>query len=250
MVDYSKWSKIGSCLTDSEAESEFEPPSPKVTRFDSAQRVTFGQGAAISSSASKVSPIERTAAALREADEEVCSRWTRNGAAVEGREGEFPAYFWSQTRDEVIVRFAWTPNASSEPKEKKPVFSCEEESSSKLHIGPIFGPKNRLEWRYEVEPWDTCLKQPEWQFEERMPNGGERVRYVAITVRKKTLIQGTVLWWTSAFKGHEEIKLEEIEDRGKGSLEKQKLFVDALTEAQERFKEKVRGREKTPINCD
>ncbi|CAD7926647.1 unnamed protein product [Amoebophrya sp. A25] len=46
MVDYSKWNRMD--ISDSEKESSDEgPPSPKVTRFDSQQKVTFGGGKAI-----------------------------------------------------------------------------------------------------------------------------------------------------------------------------------------------------------
>lgn len=133
MVDYSKWDKMD--VSDS-SDSEGEPtPRPKVTKFDTEQKVTFGgnrdhevtiapgtspgntpeqQGTSPApnqtTTASSEGPQTSSSALSRET---VLAQWTRNGGTVFSQQlratsseaRPFPTYHWAQTRDSVTIRF-------------------------------------------------------------------------------------------------------------------------------------------------
>eukprot|EP00392_Amoebophrya_sp_AT5.2_P001385 g1387.t1 len=231
MVDYSKWNNMD--VSDSEreeSEEDFGPPSPKVTRFDTEQQVTFGGGR---SEIQARSAIEWNRAL--EAD------WTRNGGYYEPPSASpSPSSCPGREQEDLtgcVVPYYWSQNQR------------EKFSERGLWIVPLM--EKELRWTYEVVTDDE--DEIDWVFEYgsgEKNKGIKGQKYLKLTVQKKSMITGSVFWWRAAFKGHPELQPEDIQDRSKKNIEKQKEFYNRMEEATRLFKDKVRKRNGAAILPD
>ncbi|CAD7942862.1 unnamed protein product [Amoebophrya sp. A120] len=189
-----------------------------------------GSGAAATSTA------QHPARTAYDWNQALASDWTRNGGYCADSN---PPYYWSQNQREVFVRFQCSSSCVVHEK-LRPQF--EKFGPRQVQIRPLM--LEPFQWTYEVDAAATTEEEDiDWEFENGTgrPNQGMlNVRYLKLTVVKKSMITGTVLWWRAAFKGHPEMQPEQIQDRSKRNIERQKEFYNRMLEATELFKQKVR----------
>eukprot|EP01084_Bolivina_argentea_P242730 407115_1 len=109
-IDYSKWDKMAAEISSSENEEDDETfssqPPTNVTKLSKPSSVTIGpQGVKIHETNSSTNPINQetkkqpTIKSKTVSLSSLIEQWTRNGGIHDFE------YFWSQTADELVIRF-------------------------------------------------------------------------------------------------------------------------------------------------
>ncbi|CAM9697518.1 unnamed protein product [Ectocarpus sp. 12 AP-2014] len=265
-VDYSKWDKMASEMSDSDDDSG---NNPEVTTFDQPQSVTFG-GTSVSqaaegwdgasddsgahrntnpSSSGVTAPADGSTGAVAAAAAGTAprpkvkppmsdERLTENGAAVRGDANggrEALRYVWRQARAEVVVVVpvpAETRAGDVEVSLRAKPETIAEGVADLIRLA--FQAKLGAEDEGEVE-WE--LKDyPEASSSSR---NGDR-RGVEIVLRKHCPVPNAAVWWKSLLKGGPEIDVAAI--KGRATNNHQSVWEEALG----MFKERVAARKGQP----
>jgi hypothetical protein len=219
MVDYSKWEKFAAELSDDEEEST----APTVTRLDDNERVNISpkgvsletMRAASVEDAGKVPPIGKDV---------ICGEYNVN-------DGETGIFLWRQDKDHVYIRI--DVDASVKASEVQITYSAKYTTLAVSMRGQrcIQGP---LQYDIEIDA-DGLL---DWELLTT------DIKYISLTLIKKSPLPGTTLWWSRVFKGDLEIDVSTIQGRKQTS----QSFAESWSEAHRMFREKVA--ERTRVNID
>jgi len=278
-MDYSKWDKWAEEVSDSDDDTR---GNPVVTKFDGPAKVTFGQGDTVAevqgapapAGAQKASrttafgpaapPVKRadSPVEITEIDTTTNAKVAASSASSGGGGGGSKAntsstqshtesggltnsHYWSQTKDSCTVRLFVPPGTRGrDVRIKVAEKSLEVElpdttksDGSTLKLGgqlayAVVAPK-------EVDDID-------WELEDD-PTPAPR-RLLRVFLKKKSVAQGVVQWWSRVFSSDPEIDVTKIAARKPGASVSG--FQDTWAKAHEMFKQKVAGIVKTPIDCD
>lgn len=225
MVDYRKWDKFVSELSDD------DDISPQVTTIDSAAgaQVTIGpQGVSINSSP-KILSVPSPAPSRE-------SHW-KNGSVLD-------TYMWSQTAAEVVVKI-FLPSGC---RAKSILLTLTPDNAIRITMAgsrPGDPPFFERTLRYPIVSNDASEDScgVDWEVMDHPVEAGTAV--VVLTLRKKSPIPGAVMWWSNVFVGDPEIDVSKIEGR---TINTQTAL--AWAEAHKMFQERIRDKAQIAVDAD
>ena len=212
MVDYSKWDSYAADISDSDDDDHM----PSVTKLEDSSKVQIGpQGVTVISAH----------------DNSTVTSSQKKSGTDDGSGGKTNAFSWTQNRDEVFIKSPLPVGVRSSN------IKCSYDDGD-IHVYisglEIFGGK--LKHPIERESDDI-----DWEIIDDSKSSNITERVLAITLRKKSIIPGAVIWWSCIFVGDPEIDVEAIKGR-------KKVDLSSWNEAHKMFKEKIAQREL--INID
>jgi hypothetical protein len=194
MVDYSKWDKLASEISD-DSDSEQLSNKPKVSVLDDNHSVMIDQNG-FSIARSNQTYLNRSN--LARAGDFIDERqWTKNGS-------HYRDYYWTQNRYEVVLR-ACVPNNTLarhihfDINEDKQLLVEDKLNQNILVKGTIRYPFMRND-NTDEDPFDWELKAL-----------NNDTKIIEITIRKHSPIVGATIWWKNVFIDEPEIDLTKIE---------------------------------------
>lgn len=278
-VDYSKWDKMASEMSDSEDDMN----KPTVTTFDEPQSVTFGGNteshqaencgnepgtdALVSSNEDRTPkpPAVNECAGVKSGGTKrspvTYEKLVENGGEVVDNNGKL-RYIWRQSRTEIvaIISVPLSTRARDTEISLQPKSGTITEGVADLLRVEIKGGDVLVDGELAFQ---TKLDEDvDWELRDFVRTRGERDlgslntqvsngegqekhRGVEVTLRKHCPIPGAAIWWRSFLKGDPEIDVSKIEGRPKNN------YQPAWDEAMRMFKAKMadrKGKGKIPVD--
>ena len=221
MVDYKKWDKFIDNLSDSDEER-----GPKVTKLTNATSFVIGPNGTSLKSTEKVINSQ----ILNNNVSKIPSSWTDNGGLC----GNFG--HWCQTKEQIIIRCYLNENIKS--KDILVTYDVTQKILKFTHCDEILI-EGKLRYDITLNNLSECLSIIDWEIKTLTS-----MKYIEITLNKKSPIDGLVIWWECVFIDDEVIDLNKIKGRNSSSTS------NVWEEAHRLFKEKVQhtNRELIDIN--
>jgi hypothetical protein len=283
-TNYNKWDQYANSLIDSDEEDNYQyNRNVQVTKLENASSIKIGpQGSEIIhrevnnlNSASHSYKNNSSFTAIDDSNfpssiDNVCSSKNNNNGTAETKisnivqaitlnGGYTGTYYWSQTRDEVIIRKLIDINT----KARDIMVSYTDDAAARFEGGrPLLKISNKVcgnilsgSLQFDILPNDKEITQNsgladahiDWEIIEMViPPLETKSRVIEITLKKKSPIPGTAFWWKNVFVGDPEIDLNEISGRSENSS----IGLDSWQEAHRQFQQRVQENVKEQISVD
>jgi hypothetical protein len=253
-IDYSKWDKMS--FSDEDSTSSCEKSAPRVTRLDEPSRVTFSSKGATVEAASKTSKTEVSTTHKKEKKKSSgLKRMTKNGAFYVDPVTRNKV-FWSQDRDEVILRICYDQSIASRDIRVNILGALKYEDRHSAvgspEAGAMCGGKRRLtvsaigrdapllegdlDYNVHFAEDEGAL---DWEIDVTDPSR----KVIQVTFLKAVPMQGLTVWWSRPLSHFPDIDVASgIDGRNKHEQLKQ-----SWEEAHQLFRDKIKKGERNKV---